>query len=234
MYNSRFEIALREKASDFLRCKYFIVSGIKIYPKEIEVYYYEQGAFEDYTVHRNELQENHKNSFYVHRYGKEADSPYKSSPKNNRGGCDFVLSDKTGAFYSLLIRSIVINGELFVGPRKSLNAILDKTGLSYKELESTIVIVAQEPVNCDVFATSRIGLGNSDKQDSLLYKNAKLRFILCDKYFKETDKNNVGYKKRTEAIDDFLRNNIESGKMTKEQAADYSKHWYGAVSKEFK
>ena len=234
MYNSSFEKILQEQASEFLKNNYLLVNGIEIYLKEIEVYYYEQGKFEDYTVHGNKLQQNRKNYFYVHRYGKDAASSYKSSPNNTRGGCDFVLSDKDGVYFSLLIRSIVINEELFVGPRKSLNAIIEKTGLSYEELEKAQVIVKPIEKSYDVFTTSRIGLGKPVNSDDACYREAKLRFILCDEYFKQRDKNNVGYPKRTEAIDDFLRDNIISGSMTKEQAAKYSSEWYGAVSKEFK
>ena len=231
MYNSNFEKQLRKQASEFLICNYFLINGVKIYPKEIEVYYYEQGIFEDYTVHRNRLQENNKNGFYVHRRGHEASSPIIES---NRGGCDFVISDRDGVFHSYLIRSIVIDGELVVGPCKSLKAILRKTGLSYKELEESEVSIISSSTNNDVFMTSRIGLGDSEKEDSKSYKDAKLRFILCDEYFKQRDKSNVGYPKRTEAIDDYLRNKIDAGSMTKEQAADYSRKWYGAASKEFK
>ena len=234
MYDFSFEKVLQEQASEFLKNNYLLVNGIAIYPKEIEVYYYAPGQFEDDTVHGNKLQENNPNKFYVHRYGKEDDSQYKSSPNNNRGGCDFVISEKNGVYHSYLIRSIVIDGELIVGPRKSLNAITEKTGLSYEELEKAQVIVKPIKKSYDVFTTSRIGLGKPVNSDDACYREAKLRFILCDKYFKQRDKNNVGYPKRTEAIDDFLRDNIISGSMTKEQAAKYSSKWYRAVSKEFK
>ena len=231
MYNFSLEKQLQEQASEFLGCKCLIVNGVTIHPKEIEVYYFEKGLFEDYTVHRNELQENHPNKFYVHRRGRDVNS---SIIESNRGGCDFVISDKDGVYHSYLIRSIVIDGELIVGPSKSLKAIIQKTGLSYHELEQTEVNVIASKSTNDVFMTSRIGLGDSELKDSKLYKESKLRFILCDEFFKQRDKKNVGYPKRTEAIDNYLRNKINLGTMTKEQAADYSKQWYGAVSKEFK
>lgn len=63
------------------------------------------------------------------------------------------------------------------------------------------------------------------------YKKALLRFVLCDEFFKKRDKHNVGYKKRTDIIDVFLLKKIEKGEMTKEEAIEYSKTWYGAVSK---
>jgi len=231
MNNQSIEKELQKQTSEFLKNNYLLVNGIAIYPKEIEDYYYEQGKFEDYTVHRNQLQQNRKNRFYVHRYGDEAESSYKSSPKNNRGGCDFVVSDKEGIYHSYLLRSIVINDELVVGPRKSLNAIIEKTRLTYEELEKADVIVMPIETTLDVLTTSRIGLGKPDNPNGEFYRDAKLRFLLCDEYFKKVDKNKVGYRNRTEAIDNFLKEKIELGEMSKEEAANFSRHWLGYVSK---
>lgn len=231
MYNQSFEKELQKQASEFLKNNYLLVNGIAIYPKEIEVYYYEQGKFEDYTVHGNELQQNKKNRFYVHRYGKKSDSPYKSSPKNNRGGCDLVISDNEGIFHSYLLRSIVVNGDLIVGPRKSLNAIIEKTGLSYEELEKAEVIVKPIEKTAEVLTTSRIGLGEPDNPDGHFYREAKLRFLLCDEYFKKVDKNNVSYRNRAGAIDNFLQEKIKTGEMSKAEAVVFSKDWLGYVFK---
>ncbi len=228
MYNQSFEKELQKQASEFLKCYYLLVNGIVIYPKEIEVYYYEQGKFEDYTVHRNQLQANNQYKFYVHRYGQEENSSYIN---NNRGGCDFVVSDNQGIFHSFLLRSIVINDELFVGPRKSLNAILDRTGFSYEELENAEVVVKPIESTYDVLTTPRIGLGEPNNPEGHYYKDAKLRFLLCDEYFKKVDKNKVGYRNRTEAMDNFLKEKIELGEMSKEEAANFSRHWLGYVSK---
>jgi len=231
MYDKKFTTNLQKDASVFLQGYYLLVNNIAIYLKEIEVYYYEHGRFEDYSVHRNILQKKNKHKFYIHRYGQDADSSYKSSPKNNRGGCDFVMSDSDGVYYSYLIRSIVINDELYVGPRKTLNAIIENTGLSYEELEKANVTIVPFENNHDVLNTSRIGLGNSKENDAELYKNAELRCILCDKYFVKRDNKNVGYARRTEAIYNFLKRKLETGEMTKEEAIKYSNDWYGAVSR---
>lgn len=231
MYDKNFAANLQKEASVFLRGYYLLVNNIAIYLKEIEAYYFEHGRFEDYSVHRNKLQKNNKHKFYIHRYGQDADSSYKSSPKNNRGGCDFVMSDSDGVYYSYLIRSIVINDVLYVGPRKSLNAIIENTGLSYEELEKANVTIVPFENNHDVLNTSRIGLGNSIEKEAELYKNSELRCILCDKYFVKRDNKNVGYARRTEAIDKFLKRKLENGEMTKEEAIKYSNDWYGAVSK---
>ena len=227
MYNKNFITKLQKQASEFLQSKYLYVHGVAIYLKEIEVYYFEQGVFEDYTVHKNELQANNKYKFYVHRYGQGKDSKYISG---TRGGCDLVLSASNEVYYSYLIRSVVINGELIVGPRKALNAILERTGLSYEDLENEYVEIKHIERGCDVLMTTRIGLGFSNNHYDHIYQEAELRCIVCDKYFKMRDKDNVGYPKRTEAIDNFLKRKLEAGEMTKEQAINYSKQWYGAVS----
>lgn len=226
MYNKEFEIKLRKEASDFIQSNYLLVNDVTIYLKEIEVYYYEVGKFEDYTVHQNDLQMNNKHKIYVHRYGKEKDSSYKSSPKNNRGGCDFVLSDTDDIYYSYLIRSVVINEIPYFGPRKSLNAIIENTGLSFEELEKAEVKVVPFENHHDILKTTRIGLGKPTKDEEPLFQKSELRLIVCDEYFKEKN----GYKRRTEAIDNFLEEQLKDGKMTKAEAIKYSNDWFKAVS----
>jgi hypothetical protein len=46
---------------------FILVRGVKIYPVEVEVYYYKEREYEDNSVHRNELQQNKMNHFYIHR-----------------------------------------------------------------------------------------------------------------------------------------------------------------------
>ena len=60
---------LQTEARLFLTESVLVLKGLFIRPKEIEVYYYEKGIFEDNSVHRNDLQKNNKNHFYVHRCG---------------------------------------------------------------------------------------------------------------------------------------------------------------------
>lgn len=54
-----------------------MLKGVSVLPKEIEVYYYKNGQFEDTSVHRNDLQKNNKNHFYVHRRGTTQSDKYK-------------------------------------------------------------------------------------------------------------------------------------------------------------
>ena len=220
---------LQSRAASFLQSYCLRVNGVTISLKEIEVYYYEKGVFEDYTVHCNELQMNNKFHFYVHRTGTSKD--YK--PKGGtRCGCDFVLSDKDNVYYTFLIRGIVIDRELIVGPNNSLKAILSYTSLSYSELEGAKVELVPCKNDCHILPSPRIGLGKPEEEKNVIFHDAELRMIVCDEYFKQTDKrSNCGYKLRTDAIDNFLRRQLGSNNMTKEEAIKYSQEMYGAVSR---
>ena len=220
---------LQSRAASFLQSYCLRVNGVTISLKEIEVYYYEKGVFEDYTVHCNKLQMNNKFHFYVHRTGKSKD--YK--PKGGtRCGCDFVLSDKDNVYYTFLIRGIVIDRELIVGPNNSLKAILSYTSLSYSELEGAKVELVPCKNDCHILPSPRIGLGKPEEEKNVIFHDAELRMIVCDEYFKQTDKRSkCGYKLRTDAIDNFLRRQLGSNNMTKEEAIKYSQEMYGAVSR---
>ena len=118
-----------------------------------------------------------------------------------------------------MIRSIVVDNELIVGPNNSLKAILSKTGLTYSELENAKVELVSTPTQYDILTSSRIGLSLPDKESDVIFHSAELRFIVCDEYFKKTDKNSkCGYKLRTDSIDNFLKRQISAKKMTKEEA----------------
>lgn len=218
---------LQQEGMEFLRSSCLVVNGVEVYPKEIEVYYYKVGEFEDYTVHQNELQTNNRNRFYVHRRGEERES---SRIEGSRGGCDFVVSDKAGVYYSYLLRSVVIDGELAVGPRNSLDFIMEKTGLTYEEFERVEVEVRRVAVCRDVLTSLRIGLGDAKNTYERFYKDrAELRLIVCDEYFKTRDTKGRGYPKRTEAMDGYLKRKLEVGEMSMREAAEFSRKWYATV-----
>lgn len=242
-----FTSMLQLQAAHFLRNYVLKVGNVLIYPKEIEVYYYQTNLFEDYTVHRNEMQLNRKGYFYIHRYGQKANDSYIKKP---RGGCDLVLSDSDDIFYSLLIRSVKIDDKLYIGPRNSLNAILKETGLDEKKLENEKVILKKRKTNEEiksnkaerkvgqktnfkdyVITSPRIGLGDSNLPKNIYFKYLELRFILCDIDFLSKGETGIGYKLRTNAIDTFLKHAVFSGMMTLDEAREYSKDKYQAVPK---
>lgn len=171
---------LQKEATQFL-AKKLVIKGVNIFPKEIEVYYYKEGEFEDSSVHRNELQKNNKNHFYVHRYGLAKMDKFKGG---NRAGVDFVVSEKENTYYSYLIRSAVINdGNPVVGPNKVLRAIKEACNISsFTELETNAVeLVANEMPDVVLFS-ERINLG----ENSGNFRDCELRAVVCDDLFIET------------------------------------------------
>lgn len=209
---------LQKEAIEFLKNHYLVVNGVEIYPKEIEVYRYEkEGEFKDVYVHCVDNQMNRHYKFYVHEKG--------------RGGCDLVISDSKNLYYSYLIRSVVIGGELIVGPLNSFDAICAKTGLPEKELEDANVTVKDYNNDHNVFTDTRIGLEpKKDKDDGQPYLNAKLRFILCDDYYKPR----AHYKNRERALTNFMLQKLAKGEMTKDEVFKEADEYLGYVPKRLK
>ena len=112
---------LQSRVMEFMLGFNLRIGGTVIEPKEVEVYYYKHGEFDDNSVHRNELQAMNPNHFYVHRMGTRQQDKYKG---RNYAGVDLVVSNQSGVYYSYLIRSAVVDNNLVVGPNKVLNAIL--------------------------------------------------------------------------------------------------------------
>lgn len=171
---------LQNEAKQFLTKTRLKFDGLDIQPKEIEVYYYIEGLFEDNSVHRNDLQKNNKNHFYVHRWGTNQDDSYKGG---NYPGIDFVVSDDNGIYYSYLIRSAVINDKMIVGPHKVLKAIETASKLNYKDIETKLVETVPTNILSDVLFSCRINLGKKVKEE---YRNCKLRAVLCDEWFRNS------------------------------------------------
>lgn len=211
---------LQDKASDFLKRHCLIINGVELYPKEIEVYYYKDGGVEDGYVHRNPMQSNRPSKFYVHRKG--------------RGGCDFVLSDSEDVYYSYLIRSVVIGDELFVGPIKSYEAILAKTGLSGEQLEQATVTVGASYTEYNVLTDSRIGL--TPKQDiAPFYLDAELRFVLCDEYFRPRQDKKPHYKRRKKAFVKFMQHKMSDQRtLTMSEIIPEAMYYLGYVPQSLK
>ena len=207
--------ALQEQMKQFLLGSRLNINGVKISPMEIEAYYYEKGKFEDDSVHQNELQQNNKGHFYIHRNKKKKTDPYKG---RNYPGIDFVLSDKEEIYYSFLIRSAVIDGTLVTGPNNVLRNIMSASQLKMEEIESCKVTV--EPYNSVgiVFFSSRVGLG---KGVSSPYREARLRAVVWDdQHFKKTR-----YKKKEELMKDF----IERHDLTKDESIDFAQKYFDYV-----
>lgn len=212
MFNQEIVKKLQIEAEQFLKSSKLIVNGIEIYPKEIEIYYYKEGEFEDGSVHQNKRQANNARHFYVHRNGLNREDPYKGG---NRPGIDFVISNSDEVYYSYLLRSAVVaDGKPIVGPNKLLRAISEKSELPYSDLEKVIVKVVPTDMPYDVLFSKRINLGKNAND----YSNEELRAVLCDDFFKESK-----YRLKEELIKGFL----SKDSLSKEQKNDYCKTHLG-------
>lgn len=209
---------LQAEARIFLTESVLVLNGLSIRPKEIEVYYYEKGGFEDNSVHRNDLQKHNKCHFYVHRSGTKSSDSYKGG---NYAGIDFVVSDKNDVYFSFLIRSAIINDDMVVGPHKVLETIQRRSNLIYQEIESETVEVVQCNANFDVLFSSRINLGkNVDDK----FRECKLRAVLCDEFFCKNK-----YPAKEKMICDFLTEKVQAHCMNNEQASQYAKDNLGYI-----
>lgn len=208
---------LQNEAKQFLTETKLMLNGVSIMPKEIEVYYYKKGGFEDTSVHRNELQQKNKNHFYVHRRGTKQSDKYIGG---NRGGLDFVVSDDKNTFYSYLIRSAVIGKDMVIGPHKVLERILKHCNLKEEAVESELVELIPNSVSDDVLFSKRINLGKKAGQ----FIDCELRAILCDESYVQNK-----FPAKEKPVVDFLMDKIRTQNMSKERAVDYAKQKLGYV-----
>lgn len=201
---------LQNEEKQFVTETKLLLNGVSIIPKEIEGYYYKVGVFEDTSVHRNELQKNNKNHFYVHRRGKTPTDKFKGE---NRGGLDFVVSDDENTYYSYLIRSAMIDDSLVIGPHNVLESILEHCKVDKTALESEPIKLVKNHLSCDVLFSKRINLGKNAGQ----FLDYKLRAVICDDCFRTSK-----YPAKETMVVDFLLEAIQTHDMTKEQALEYA------------
>jgi hypothetical protein len=114
---------LREINRMFLR-EYMIQTDddFRLYPIEVEAYYYHASHFADTTVHRNDLQKNRFGKLYFHRAGRAGHTAFLY----DRGGVDVCLS-RGGYYLGVLLRSAWINAEAspVCGPGLLVRRILE-------------------------------------------------------------------------------------------------------------
>lgn len=194
------------------------LKGVPIIPKEIEVYFYKIGVFEDNSVHRNELQKNHYGHFYIHRKGTKETDSYKGG---RYPGIDYVVSTNQEEYYSYLIRSAVVGGEIIVGPHKVLEAIKDKTHLSEKDIENLQIDLVSHISQSQVLFSKRINLGKKVEEK---YRNCRLRAVVCDEQFRETK-----YPSKENLVVNFLRGELSQNKMDGKEAVEFAKKYLGYV-----
>lgn len=201
---------LQKEAEQFLTKTQLVLKNLIIAPKEIEVYYYKAGVFEDEAVHKHKLQQNNKNHFYVHRC-KNSNS-YKGG---NRAGLDFVVSQNEGVYYSYLIRSAMINGVQIVGPNKVLRKIKEDGNLDNENLEGELVILRSNNNTNDILFSNRINLTKG-------FIDCELRAVVCDDAFRQSK-----YPAKENMIVKFLLEKISQHQMAKDDALEYANNKLG-------
>lgn len=214
----RFINNLQTDARKFITKNNLELNGVIIEPKEIEIYYYKEGVFEDNSVHKNELQTANPNHFYIHRIGTKRTDTYKGG---NYPGIDYVISNEPGTYHSYLIRSAVLDDQLVIGPNKVLRAILQHTNMTKEELEATNIRKITCDRTCDVLYSNRINLGKTVSEDFVL---CQLRIVLCDNLYRQSS-----YPQKEEMIVEHLRHCVLNQQKSKEEALYYAKEKLGYV-----
>ena len=167
------------------------VNGLKIYPVEVEIYYYKENIFDCGLCHKNELQkgfDTDKNKrfgkLYFHRTGKNKGNKINTG----QGGLDICLS--LGDYYlSVLIRSAYINDKLECGINKILQKVLAIE--QYTKVTNELIKKYNNIENSNVL----------QKRDNNLYNSfISHSRIKNKKYFYEFDK----YKENIHSLNTFI------------------------------
>ena len=169
----------------FLQNYIIEVNNLRIYPVEVESYYYNKTLFADISVHQNKFQRNKEyfGKLYFHRY--------KNSKKINfyHGGFDICFSlndfkkDEEGYCLSILIRSAYINKkELICGINKLLRKIFnipskekisEETKKQYENIEKEGILSKRDNNNFEFIHHQRIS-NNKYFEKYTKYKNNQI------------------------------------------------------------
>ena len=207
---------LQNEAKSLLLNYELRLKGVPIILKEIEIYFYKNEVFEDSSVHRNELQKSRCGHLYIHRWGKKEADPYKGG---RYPGIDYVVSTSPDEYYSYLIRSAFVVGEMAVGPHNVLEAIKKATGLTERNIERFSIERVSNISQSQILFSKRINLGKTVEEK---YRNYPLRAVICDSLFRSTK-----YPGKENMVVDFLHDELSHNKMDGKQALEFAKEHLG-------
>ncbi len=159
---------------------------IKLYPIEVEAYYYQESNFPDTCVHKYQWQKKRFGQLYFHRAGNKNDASFLF----DGGGIDVCLSDSDDFFLGFLIRSAWINSEEIpvCGPGlltrrvvkhicndESIKKITDKEANTIRKLEENsqiIKLVYDDRRNKESYLmhSTRFGINPDNHPEYALYK----------------------------------------------------------------
>lgn len=188
-------------------CQYMlrIDEDLRLYPIEVEAYYYNETNFPDKCVHQNDLQKDRFGQLYFHRASKSKDSSFLY----DRGGFDICLSDSENYYLGILIRSAWINSEEIpvCGPglltRRVVKHIckddsvtkiteIEKKAICELEENDSIIVDAiddKRQKNSPIFNSTRCGISSKVHPEYGYYKLRSLIELECPSHpFKEKEK----------------------------------------------
>lgn len=186
--NKRLQVEILQELAENILREYMIELSpyFRIYPIEVEAYYYNPSRFPDASSLRNELQKNRFGQLYFHR-GKPLETDVILEED---GGMHLCLSDSDAFNLSFFIRSARINDEsrAVSGPDNLLRRVAeyvcsiksDKLTLEdiqklkrLEELENLLVRVETEKKGKTPIFSSRIGIDRNT-----YYEKAGLRALI--------------------------------------------------------
>jgi len=191
-----------------------IDKDFKIYPIEVEAYYYNVPNFPDTCVHQNELQKNRFGKLYFHRASPQKDSSFLY----DGGGFDICLSDSENYYLGILIRSAWINSEeipvcgpglltrrvvKYVCKDGFITKITEKEKVEVLKLEENDTVVVntnndKRQKDSPIFNSTRFGINPKVHPEYGLYN---LRSLI------ELKETNHPFKEKEKAVEIYMRNN---------------------------
>ena len=142
-------VSILQQINDLIITEYMIElkNGVRMYPIEVESYFYEDKVFADPYTHGNEMQKNRFGKLYFHRFGDFKTGTFKSrNPR--RGGVDICLSDDEGFYLGVLIRAAKFGlAELRIGTRRVLDQLISGFNLG-TDMEKEDKLIELEEESC--------------------------------------------------------------------------------------
>lgn len=173
-YKNKFICIQLQEINTLILTEYSIqIDDRCFYPIEVEAYFYDEDAFPDNHVHRNELQQGRFGKLYFHRRLRNKEGRFL----HFRGGCDICLSTNNRVYYSILIRGIKMNDGTTIcnSPNKVARCIIGNTTDTQRrisELEKQVCLIRSENdprLNRLIIHTKRYGLTTIRSSDFARY-----------------------------------------------------------------
>lgn len=210
------QVKILQEINELFLTRYMleIDENFRLYPIEVETYYYNNTNFPDTCVHKNDLQKNRFGKLYFHRASPSKESPFLY----DGGGFDICLSDSENFYLGILIRSAWINSEeipvcgpglltrrlvKYICKDESISKITEKEKVAICKLEEndSIIIEATDDKrqkSSPIFNSTRFGVDPKVHPEYGYYKLRSLR---------ELKEPNHSFKEKEKAVEIYMKDN---------------------------